>query len=182
MNRLVVTSAALAALAFAMPATPAGAQEKGVELGVGMLGWTNTSCSGCTSVSTIGTGGMYVASAFYLNSQLAIEPILTVSYVSGGGSHETDWGLGVGVPIYFSSTWGHKGWFVEPGATYRSLSCSGCTTEDQSSLDVALGYKAPIGKEAALRISALYDYGFKTSDIPQTNTFGLQFGLSVFLH
>ena len=46
MHRNVVTSVAIAALALAAPMKSARAQGKGVELGVGLLSWLQTSCSG----------------------------------------------------------------------------------------------------------------------------------------
>src|SRR5262252_2533715 len=139
MHRKVVTSVAIAALALAASTNVARAQDKGIELGAGMLTWSQTSCSGCTSLSTFTTGGGYVLAGFYLNPMLALEPRLTVSSTSGGGNSLTIWGIGLGVPIYFSKSWGHTGWFVEPSVGYRSISATGLSSVNQTTLGVELG-------------------------------------------
>jgi hypothetical protein len=156
MHRKVVTSVAIAALALAAPMKSARAQEKGVELGVGMLSWMQTSCSGCTSLNTFTTGGGYVLAGFYLNPMIALEPRLAVSSTGGGGSTLTIFSIGLGLPIYFAKTWGHNGWFVEPSIGYRTV-------------------------DASMRIGGFYTYGTKSGSYEQTNTFGIEFGLSAFL-
>jgi hypothetical protein len=181
MRRLVLTYAALCAAALAAPATSARAQEKGIELSVGVLGFTNVSCSGCSSTFAITAGGGYIAGGFYLSPHLAIDPTLSLAYASGGGASITSWGIGVGVPYYFSNTWGHSGWFLEPGLTYRSYASTGSTTLDQTSLGVEGGVKLPLNAGAALRLAALYEYGFKSSTVKQTNAIGLALGLSAFI-
>lgn len=180
MNRMVLTAAAIATLAAATPAT-GSAQEKGWELGAGLLSWSQLSCSGCSSTSIITTGGAYALAGFYLNPMLALEPRLAVTSTSFSGSTLTVWSIGVGVPIYFSKTWGHSGWFVEPGVAYRGVSETGSSSANQTSLNVALGGKVPLNHEASLRIAGFYNYGFKSGTIEQTNTFGIELGLSAFM-
>jgi hypothetical protein len=181
MHRNVVTSVAIAALALAAPMKSARAQEKGVELGVGMLTWAQLSCSGCSSTNTIMTGGGYVLAGFYLNPMIALEPRLSVSSTSGGGSNLTIWGISLGVPFYFAKTWGHNGWFVEPSIGYRTVSATGASSLNQTTFGAEIGGKVPLNKDAAMRIGGFYEYGNKSGSYPQTNTFGIEFGLSAFL-
>ena len=181
MHRNVVTSVAIAALALAAPVKSARAQDKAIELGAGLLSWSQTSCSGCTSLSTFTTGGGYVFAGFYLNPMIALEPRLAVQSTGGGGSTLTIFSIGLGLPIYFSKTWGHNGWFVEPSVGYRSISATGSSSENQTTLGVEIGGKVKLNPNASMRIGGFYDYGTKSGSFPQTNTFGIEFGLSAFL-
>lgn len=181
MQRVPLSALAVVGTAILALAPVAQAQGKAVELSAGVLGVANVSCSGCTSVLTITTGGTYVAAGFYVSPTVAIEPSLMVSYASGSGSSLTAYGIGVGVPFYFDHSWGRKGWFMTPRATWNSYSCSGCSSASQFGLGMAIGGKVPLNSDAALRLQASYDYGFESGTILSTSTIGGSIGLSVFL-
>ena len=181
MHRSVVTSVAIAALALAAPMKSARAQDKAIELGAGLLSWSQTSCSGCTSLSTFTTGGGYVFAGFYLSPMIALEPRLAVSSTSGGGSTLTVWSVALGVPFYFAKTWGHNGLFLEPSIGYREISATGSSSLNQTTFGVEVGGRVRLNNDASMRIGGFYQYGTKSGSYPQTNTFGIEFGLSAFL-
>jgi len=174
---------ALATLALGVTALSASAQEKATELTGGLLGFQSTSCTDCSTVTVFATGGAYAAIAFYLSPGMALEPTVTVSTVSigDGGGSTTSLGFGLALPYYFNKGWGRKGPYLAPRVVYSSFSCTGCESQDQFGLGVALGTKLPLNDMAAVRLQASYDYGFESSPTPSTSTFGASLGLSVFL-
>ena len=181
MSRKLIASIALAAAALAVTTRTAQAQGKAVELTAGVLGFESISCSGCSSLTTITTGGAYVAAGFYSNPGLAFEPSLATSYASSSGSSVTTVRLGLGVPIYFAKDWGRSGWYLTPAVSWQSYSCTGCQSENQFAAGAALGVKVPLNANGALRIQASYEYGFSNSDVESSSMVGIALGLSVFV-
>lgn len=184
---LVVLALALSASVGAAQA----AQGKSTELTAGVLGLSYTTCSGCDGLFIASTGGAEngvfsglggasVAVGFYVSPGLSIEPTLSLSTLSGGGSSLTILGIGAAVPYYFSKGWGRKGGYVAPRFVYNSISGDG-STSNQMTIGVGLGTKIPLNTMAALRLQANFDLGLESSDVSSTQAFGALMGLSVFL-
>lgn len=168
----------------------AQAQEKATELTAGIVGLGYTTCNGCDGVFELATGGANngiftgfgggsIALGVYLSPDLAIEPTIAASVLSGGGETLTILSLGVAVPYYFDKGWGRKGGYVAPRVAVNLLSGGG-ESSSQVAVGIGLGTKLPLNNAAALRLQVNFDYGFE-GDFDATTSFGAFFGLSVFL-
>jgi len=178
-------------VALALGTSVGAAQEKATELTAGVIGLSYTTCSGCDGIFIASTGGAEngvfsglgggsIGVGFYLSPGLSIEPTVSFSTLSGGGSTFTIFGIGAAVPVYFAKGWGRKGPYLAPRFTYNSISGGG-SSATQFSAGAAIGTKVPLNDMAALRLQANFDYGFEASDVVSTTAFGALIGLSVFL-
>lgn len=182
----------LVAVLLALGASVSAAQNKATELTAGVIGISHTACpaSDCAGTSIVstggaengifsGVGGSSIGVGFYLSPRLSIEPTVSFSRVSGGGTTFTIVSVGAAVPIYFAKSWGRKGLYLAPGFTYNSIDEDGESTT-QFMAGAAIGTKVRLNDMAALRLQANFDFGFP-SDVPFTTTVGALMGLSVFL-
>lgn len=182
--------AALAALALVAMPCLAQAQENATELTAGVLGFGYTTCSDCDGVFEIATGGAGTgpftglgggtfAAGFYLSPAVAFEPTVALSRLSSDGESLTVLNLGLAMPYYLKGGWGRQGAYLAPKLAYNAFS-AGDESESQVALGLGIGAKTPLNDMAAFRFQVNFEYGFE-SDLPSTTSFGVFFGLSVFL-
>lgn len=186
---LRIVTGVIVALALLAPA--AQAQEKATELTAGVFGVAYTTCEDCDGVLEIATGGATgsafagsgggaFGAGFYLSPGAAIEPTLSFHRISIDDDALTVLGFGVAVPIYFQKNWGRSGRYIAPQLGYDRLSLDD-ESVSQFSVGIAFGIKAALNDQAAFRTQFSFDYGFEGDDVPSTTSFGLFFGLSVFV-
>lgn len=183
---IIVLVMVLAALAPA-----ALAQEKATELTAGVFGAAYTTCEDCDGVLEIATGGANgsfmagsgggsFAAGFYLSPGAALEPTLSFHRISVDDDALTILGFGVALPLYFDRNWGRSGSYLAPQVGYDRLSIDD-ESVGQFSLGLAFGIKAALNDQAAFRTQFSFDYGFDGDEVRSTKSFGLFFGLSVFV-
>lgn len=181
---------ALVALTLVAMVGMAQAQVKATELTAGVIGLGYTTCSDCEGVLEIATGGSgsgaftgmgggTFAAGFYLSPAVAFEPTLAFSRLSSDGESLTVLNLGIAMPYYLKAGWGRYGTYFAPRLTYNSFSVDD-ESESQITLGLGLGTKTSLNDLAAFRFQVNFDYGFE-GDLPSTTSFGVFFGLSVFL-
>lgn len=184
-------------LGLALFANTASAQKPGVELGVGLAGFSLINPDGSNnnltifSLGTASEGGVGVSAgsgltaAFYLSDMIAIEPGLGYVHAKSEGATDatTILSFQVGVPIYLNKGWGKAGGlFVTPFVGINHLSQGGTSTS-QNHFGANVGTKMKITDNVFWRVQAGLDMGLEnTSDgIPKSTSFGAAFGLNVYL-
>lgn len=188
-HHLRIATVVVMVLAALAPA--AKAQEKATELTAGVLGVGYTTCEDCDGVLEIATGGAdgsfmaltggsSFAAGFYLSPGAAFEPTLSFRRISVDDESLTALGFGIAVPFYFAKNWGRSGTYLAPRVGYDRLSDDDDSV-GQFSVGLAFGTKAALNDQAAFRTQVSFDYGFEGDDVMSTTSFGLFFGLSVFV-
>lgn len=196
MMKGIVKGLAAAGLGLALVANTAHAQKPGVELGVGLLGFSSISPDGgdnltVMSLGTASTGGISLSggtsltAAWYLNEMIAIEPQLGWGRAKQENVDDATsiLSIGVGVPIYLKKGWGKAGGlFITPFVGINKVS-SGGTDQSQTHFGANAGTKIRISDNVFWRGSVGFDMGQENTDdgVPKTTTIGGQIGLSVYL-
>jgi hypothetical protein len=191
----IVKGLVAAGLGLALTATVVEAQKPGVELGIGLAGFSMISPDGGDKISVFNVGtasfggvalssGGGVTAAFYLNEMIAIEPQLGFGTAKPEGSDATSiLSLTVGVPIYLKKEWGKGGGlYVTPFVGMSKISQSG-SSSSQNHFGANVGTKLRITDQVFWNIHAGLDMGMENTDdgIPSTTAFGAGFGLNVYL-
>ncbi len=168
-RRLVSLAVSLSASMVALPA--AWAQSRPVELGFdAMLAHYSIVYSSSTvplpprsyTALQFPVGG--IRAAFPVADRLALEPVLSFGFQTGGGSTSTGGTLDVGAPYLFSADRRATQVFVRPfvgisyGAAKYTLPSGSTTssTQHQWSGGLGLGVKIPAGERFATRLEARY--------------------------
>lgn len=196
MNKGIAKGFVAAGLGLAILATPAHAQKPGVELGIGLAGFSSISPDGGGKVTVFNVGtasfggvalssGGGVTAAWYLNEMIAIEPQLGFGTAKPEGSDATTiMGISVGVPIYLKKEWGKGGGlYVTPFIGMTKIS-SGGSSQSQNHFGANVGTKLRISDNVFWNLHAGFDMGQENTDdgIPSTTSIGAGFGLNVYLH
>lgn len=147
---------------------PAVAQGRPLEIRVDMLGFQTSDGHTMVDVSFPGS----VAFAFYLSSQLAVEPRLSLDNISGDGVSGTLYALGLFAPFYFKADEGKSGFFAAPGVMFQGASGD---YGDETSVDygVDVGVKWPLRDRISGRAAATWRDG----DSYNKSVFGASFGI-----
>ena len=193
----IVKGLVAAGLGLALIANVAAAQKPGLEFGTQLATFVSVKPDGGNSLSIFGLGAGWamaqaplgapanVSVAYYLNEQIAIEPVLIFAHFKPEGSDATDlFGLTVSVPIYLKKGWGKAGGlFIAPSVGMGRLS-SGGSSSSQNHFGVAAGTKLKVSDNIFWRIQGNFESGMENSDdaIPSYTSFGASFGLSAYLH
>lgn len=162
--------------------SPAVAQQRATELSVGLTG-LSVDVTGGQTFFQFGIQSSTIGVAFYPAPNVAIEPSVGVSVLSGGGASISRIDFAVAVPIYASHTWGHTGFFVAPavGVTALSAAASGIgSSASQFSAGLNLGTKIRISNPVSLRVSGGVGYAFANSQFQDEVSIAAGLGLSVF--
>jgi hypothetical protein len=118
-------------------------------------------------------GSVSVATGFYLNDKIALEPSLTIfSTTPDGGDATTVTSFGLAAPFYLTS--GKSGLFISPNLSYAKIT----DTDARMDIGAEVGYKKPINNNLSWRAAAGLRTGDSTND---EMALMASFGISVFL-
>jgi hypothetical protein len=149
----------------------AEAQDRQVEVRLDLV---SLQTSDGTTLVQLGFPGA-VAVGFYMNDNLALEPQLSLNFISSdagdGGFHS----LGLFAPYYFKGDGGKTGLFLSPGLLLRK------GTGDLDT-DTQLDYGIDLGLKMAMRdrISSRLALTFRDGDSTNEAIIGATFGIGIF--
>lgn len=116
-----------------------------------------------------------VAVAFYMNPNVAIEPQLSLAFISGDGADGSVYGLGLFVPWYFAGDAGRSGFFVAPGLEY-SKGTGDFETDGATDFGVDVGMKMTRNDRMSTRLALT----FRDGDSFNEAVIGASFGIGLF--
>jgi hypothetical protein len=173
----------LAALVLVGSSLNAQGEKPSFELSVDFA-VVDLSFSGGDSWASVEIGdGIGIRLGIPVSALLTIEPWVKLSFFSTDEVTAFYTSLAIGVPFYFSKSFGRKGLFIRPEVGFAFYNAEASSTGDSAAqpfFSGGMGYKLPVGDQASLRLEAQVVYALETDDFYDQLSIVPVFGISVF--